>query len=185
MTTLEYTIEKGSIYEYQLELLRSGKCKALLPGSYYVEGDNIRILCETSGTISLPEMLKSRDLELLSGFRSMLRALRRIIEASQLAEGYMIDNSKLSFAAGDIYFDADDGRAKLLLKPGQQSLVSSITALCGELGKRCPGVNAAVLSERLENEARRGTLGGERMLRLLSSWEFELADGPENSGLGR
>ena len=120
MTTLEYTIEKGSIYEYQLELLRSGKCKALLPGSYYVEGDNIQILCETSGTISLPEMLKSRDLELLSGFRSMLKALRRIIEASQLAEGYMIDNTKLSFAAGDIYFDADDGRAKLLLKPGQQ-----------------------------------------------------------------
>ena len=181
MTKLEYTIENGAVLPYQLEVLRSGQCKALLPGSYYIEDGAVHIICELSGTVSLFEMLGSDGNELLSGFRSLLRAMRRIIEASSLAEGYLIDGSNLSFSAEDIYFGADDGRARLILKPGKDSLAEAAYSLCGEIRKRCPSVNADALAERIKKEEARGTLGSGRMLRVLSSWEFELSDGSARS----
>lgn len=180
MTKIEYTIERSSVYGYQLELLRSGRCSALLPGSCYEEDGNVHIVCDLSGTVSLFEMLGSDGTQLLSGFRSLLRALRRIIEAAYLAEGYLVEESKLSFAAEDIYFGADDGKARLLLKPGCASLADAAEQLCEEIRMRCPDVNADMLSSRIRQEAEKGKLGSERMLRLLSSWEFELSDGPEH-----
>jgi len=185
MTTLEYTIEEGSVCEYQLELLRSGRCRALLPGSYYLEDGRVRILCDTSGTLTLFQMLKGRGDELLSGYRSLLSVLRRIIEAVQLAEGYLIEDSKLSFNAEDIYFNADDSRARLIIKPGCETLSDAVSGICRELCRRSAGVNSDVLAEKIEKESRRGSIGSERMLRLLSSWEFELADGPSVSGAMR
>lgn len=177
MMTVEYTIEAGSVYKYQLELLRSGRCKALLPGSYYIEGGLVHILCRSSGTLTLFQMLKGSEDELLSGYRSLLSVLRTVIEAAQLAEGYLIESSKLSFSAEDIYFSADDGRARLILKPGAGSLSDAVSDICRELCRRSAGVNADVLAEKIEKESKRGSIGSERMLRLLSSWEFELADG--------
>jgi len=176
MTKLEYTIKKGAVPDYQLELMRSGHCKALLPGSYYVESDDIHIICDLAGTVSLYEMLSCSRTELLAGFKQLLKIMRRIIEASAAAEGYLLDSSKLSFRADDIYFNADDGRARLIIKPGGESLADQVFALCGEIRRRCPSANADVLSERIMLENSRGLLSSGRMLRLLSSWEFELGD---------
>ena len=176
MNTLEYSLPMGSVKKYMLDILSSGCCPALLAGSYYEKDGMYKIVLDRAGTRSLFELLNQEPPGVLTGFRALLKAVRRITEASALAEDYLIPMRMLSFSAEDIFFDAESGNAKLLFRPGNGTLEDSIMMLCREISARCSEANSAMLTERLKKEALSASFDASRMLRLLSGWELELME---------
>lgn len=176
-TKLSYEFPAEALPSYLAELLGSGCCPALLSGSCYRKGGNLHFVCDTAGTRPLVDMIRVEDGTLLSGFSVFLRALVKICEAALIAEDSLIDMAYLSFAPEDIYFDADNGNAKLLLRPGGMCFADAAEALCNFAAENCRSANAEIVRERLGAENAAGRLDPLRLLRILTVWDFELKSG--------
>lgn len=59
--------------------------------------------------------------------------------------------------------------------PSQINLTESVAALCAEIFSVNPASSADVIAQRLLLQNAEALLDCKAMLRLLSSWEFELA----------
>lgn len=171
-----YRLREGDVPSYSLEVLKRGCCAALLPGSWFLDERGITVICDASGAKPLSEMACTSEARFLSGFRAVLSALVKLCEAVVTAEDWLIDTDYLSYRPEDVFFDADSGEARLLLKPSSKCFADAAAEFCEFAASACPSANAGLIKERLEKENEKGRLSPVRLLRILTVWDFEWRD---------
>ena len=171
----EYRISADAIPHYELEILKSGICSALVPGSYYSENDIVVIIPDSSNYSSFSEKIGRSGGEILDSFRLTMKMLRCTIEACIICQDYLIRPEDISLSVDDLFF-SDQLNAGLLLKPdsGGEKLLERIILLIAEIASRYPQSNAEVIMEKIEEFKSKEGLNENKLLRLLSLWELEL-----------
>ena len=102
-----YTVPKGRIPGYVLEVLKRGRCPYLVPGSYYEDEGEIRICLDTSGLRELSSLgMKKRQ----SGLGPAIHAARSNRYALRDLTGlgdWLIDPRSVSLKPQKVFWDED------------------------------------------------------------------------------
>ncbi len=165
-----YTLQKGAVPLYLLDLARSGLCPVLLPITFYEDGEQLRIRAQTEGLLSLRSELAL--LENRESLSLLLRRLRGCVEALSTARAWLAPPEALSLDLADLYFDPR-GKARLLIKPTGRSPFEAASALCGQINLEAPGFNAELIIRRLFRAAEGGEPGIASILRVLTAMSLE------------
>jgi hypothetical protein len=182
LTSVSYSLIKRDIPDYQLQIAEKGCCPALAVISCFRAEDRLNVTADTSGLFHFKTFLSLDAMSApgvsqssLGLFKETLGALRRTVEAIQSIQEYLIPLSSLTLELEYLYFDKRKGKAVLFLMPSQKNLTDSMSALCLEIFSVNPASSADVIAQRLLLQNAETLLDCKAMLRLLSSWEFELA----------
>ncbi|MBQ6260770.1 MAG: hypothetical protein IJK59_05920 [Firmicutes bacterium] len=102
-----YTVPKGRISGYLLEVLKRGRCPYLVPGSYYEDEGGICICLDTSGLRELSSLgMEKRR----SGLGPAIHAARSIRYALRDLTGlgdWLIDPRSVSLKPQKVFWDED------------------------------------------------------------------------------
>ncbi|MBQ6013475.1 MAG: hypothetical protein IJL27_05465 [Firmicutes bacterium] len=102
-----YTVPKGRIPGYVLEVLKRGRCPYLVPGSYYEDEGGICICLDTSGLRELSSLgMEKRR----SGLGPAIHAARSIRYALRDLTGlgdWLIDPRSVSLKPQKVFWDED------------------------------------------------------------------------------
>lgn len=182
MSTVSYNLKKSDIPEYQLKVAERGCCPAIMEINYFQTKGELNVTADTSGLFHLKTFLTG-DAMLAPGaaqsslclFKETLGALRRTVEAVDAMQEYLIPLSSIALELEYLYFEKRKGKAMLLLMPSQKNFAESMAAVCTEIFSLNPRSSADVIAQRLLSQNFETLLDCRAMLRLLSSWELELA----------
>lgn len=181
MNQVNYEMNLKDINEHKLQILKRGACPSILKGSFYIEQDICHVTIDVCGLFHLKTFLNEKGVEhkrfesSVQLYRETLGWLRKIVESALLAGDYLIDKNMFSMLLEDLYFESKKGRACLILKPSEESFFQRLCTLCNDIYTNCPASNADVLRGRLEEQNAKAVLSLQDILRLLSSWEYELS----------
>lgn len=180
MTKLVYALPGSAISDHQLQVVTRGCCRGMVGASYIQTKESLQMTAAVSGLFHLRTFLTAQNSpgERSDGnlhlFKEVLGWLRRILEALDLAEEYLIPFDSIGLELDFIYFETRKGRALLLLNPSEKGFIERLQLLCMEIFSMDPRSNADVIAERLLRVNAECLLDRKAVLRLLSSWEYEL-----------
>ena len=104
-----YTVPKGRIPGYVLEVLKNGRCPYLVPGSYYEDEGGIRICLDTSGLRELSSLGIDKH---RGGLGPAIHAARSIRYALRDLTGlgdWLVDPQSVSLKPHNVFWDEDLG----------------------------------------------------------------------------
>lgn len=181
MTHVRYLLTQNRPADYQLELLRRGCCPYLAEVSLSLRRESVEVAVDTAGLFHLKTCLETgkppeTDFRLDRGrIREVLFWLRRLTEAVDALEEYLIFEEDVSLDLPDLYFDGREGRPRLLLKPSGRPLLESLCRLCLDIHCLCPESNADLVERRLVQRNAEQLLDRRALLAFLSSWSLEVS----------
>ncbi|HRV32915.1 MAG TPA: hypothetical protein P5281_01100 [Anaerovoracaceae bacterium] len=180
MSFVKYTLTAPRPSDHKVEVLRRSCCPALAEASLFTHGEELAVTVRIAGLFHLKTYLEhqdasSEDHRLRGGqVPEILGWLRRVTEAMDLAAEYLIEEKDISLALEDLYFDAKEGPARLLLKSSDGTLIEGLISLCGEMYALCPDSNADLVARRLRERNAEQLMERRTLLAYLSGWACEL-----------
>ena len=172
---VEYRLRDGALPDYIADMISKNACPSVIPSSCYYFGKTLVINCDTSGLSSFYTQIG--DCECRMPFRVMLMRIMSALEALQTAADYLIPSEYLSLSLKDIFF-RPDGKALVQVRPSGKTAFEHARSLCCEISVSFPECNADLVQRRLSALCSGSADPGcASMLRLLSSWIFELRSG--------
>ncbi|HCU08179.1 MAG TPA: hypothetical protein DF480_04320 [Clostridiales bacterium] len=180
MIHVRYSLSDHRPESYKLEVLKRGCCPALAESSFCEDGGILDIAVHAAGLFHVSTYLETRctggtDHRLKEGMvPEVLRWLRRVTEAMDSLEEYLIFEEDVSFCLSDLYFAGERGPARLLLKPSGMKLIEGLSSLCAEIHQRYPESNADLIARRLCERNAAQLMDRSALLSFLSAWACEL-----------
>ncbi|MDD4445403.1 MAG: hypothetical protein PHC36_06295 [Eubacteriales bacterium] len=180
MIHIRYSFADHRPEAYKLEVLRRGCCPALAEASLRENSECLDISVHAAGLFHVSTYLDSLcgnciEHRLKNGMiPEVLGWLRRITEAIDTLEEYLIFEEDVSLCLSDLYFEAERGSARLLLKPSGVRLIEGLSRLCGEIHRQYPESNADLVARRLRERNAVQLMDRRALLAFLSAWECEL-----------
>jgi len=168
------SVSSSELPAHAAHFYRRRKCPYLLEGGLYSEGGVYRFSYDSSRCVGLCELMDGGERGLLRSYRTLLRALCLVAEASIALENWLIEDELISLAADDIFFETGLRRARLLIKPSGQSFSLGFASLLTEISGRWPSSNADIIKGRLDGMLPERGSGKRSILRELCAMELEL-----------
>lgn len=168
--------EAGMAADYIKEILQTGGCSCYLPVRFLKQDGIVKAYYDDTGFLPLEKCIRTAKRRGESVLRFSIKLLRQLAEGEEEAENWLLFRNGIRYRMDSIFYCEGTGQTAMAYIPAgvKRSFPQRVCLLAEELQENYPDAGLEILTQRLEEEFRKGASGSKALLRLFSGWEREI-----------